>query len=68
MVGLSEIENLFFDLLRYPKSGVFRARLAVDQPFFPILGIALFPLIISLAGNAKVPAGLRNIPNFLCVI
>jgi len=53
MVGRSKIENLSSDLLRYPKRGVLRARLAVDQFLNPILGIALFPIITSLAGNAK---------------
>jgi hypothetical protein len=53
MVGRSKIENLSSDLLRYPERGVLRGRLAVDQFLNPILGRALFPLITSLAGNAK---------------
>ena len=68
MVGLSKIENLFFNLWRYPKSGVLRESLAVDHPRFPILSIALFQLLISLAGNAKLSAGFRNIPNFQGII
>jgi hypothetical protein len=57
MVGLSEIENLFFDLLGDSKSGVLRARFTVDQSLVPPLGIGLFPLIIGLAGNPKITAG-----------
>ena len=68
MVGLSKRKNLFFDLLRYPKHGVLGARLAVDHLLYARLGIDLFSLRIGLAGNAKISAGSRNIPNVLGII
>jgi hypothetical protein len=38
VVGLSEIQNLFFDLLRDLKRGILGARVAVDKPW----GIKIF--------------------------
>jgi len=60
VIVFSEIKNFLFDFQRDSNFGILRARLGIDQAFFPMRQILPLPAMIGVAGDTKVTASIGN--------